>query len=213
MQILKPTLPFPTCSEASVGTYGRAIWIDYNQNGIFYDPGEQVASSTSYAPSPLVGTFVIPATALPGPTRMRILATWIPSNPSDACNNPGKGEYEDYTIVISPGCPPPNPITASAITYNSASIGWTAIPSASGYEYVVNTSLSAPTGADTATTAISVNVGSLNATTQYYVHVRTNCGSGSFSQWVVDSFTTALQPCDTPIALTVSNITIYKCGP
>lgn len=89
-----------TMTVAGANTYGRAIWIDYNQNGSF-GAGEQVVSSAAYVASPLTGSFTVSPTALTGNTRMRIVATFTPNNPSDPCVNAGTGEYEDYTINIS----------------------------------------------------------------------------------------------------------------
>ena len=82
-------------------TYGFAIWIDSNQDGIF-QPTEQVLITSAYASSPKTGTVTIPNTALLGTTRMRILAAYIPNNPSDPCNNSNQGEYQDYAITITP---------------------------------------------------------------------------------------------------------------
>jgi len=60
-----------------------------------------VASSSSYESSPLTGSFTIPSGTSIGTKRMRILASWTPSNPSNPCTNSGSGEYEDYKLVVS----------------------------------------------------------------------------------------------------------------
>ncbi|OQC46738.1 MAG: hypothetical protein BWX59_00134 [Bacteroidetes bacterium ADurb.Bin028] len=86
-----------TCSS---GTYGRAIWVDWNENGTF-EASEQMVSSSSYESSPLTGSFTIPSGTSIGTKRMRILASWTPSNPSNPCTNSGSGEYEDYKLVVS----------------------------------------------------------------------------------------------------------------
>lgn len=91
-------------SVAGGSNYGRAIWIDLNNNGVF-EPSEQLASSTSYLNSPLTGSFTIPLGTAPGSKRMRVVATFSPNNPSNPCNNSGTGEYEDYSITISPQPP------------------------------------------------------------------------------------------------------------
>jgi hypothetical protein len=50
------------------------IWVDWNQDGDFLDPGEDVRNPTVSTPSggSVTGTFTIPLTATPGTTRMRV---------------------------------------------------------------------------------------------------------------------------------------------
>jgi gliding motility-associated-like protein len=145
-----------TCSS---GTYGRAIWVDWNENGTF-EASEQMVSSSSYESSPLTGSFTIPAGTSSGTKRMRILASWTPSNPSDPCNNSGSGEYEDYKIIVSGGGPTPThcvPTTSGGSTYyitnftttgGTTNINNSSGSSASGYQDFYNTvSMSANTGA------------------------------------------------------------------
>lgn len=85
---------------AGGSTYGQAIWIDFDENGIFA-ASEQVVSSSAYASSPLTGSFVIPSGTSAGTKRMRIVATFTPNNPSNPCTNSGSGEYEDYKVILT----------------------------------------------------------------------------------------------------------------
>ncbi|HNJ58929.1 MAG TPA: GEVED domain-containing protein, partial [Chitinophagaceae bacterium] len=100
-----------TINVAGGSTYGYAIWIDFNQDGTF-QATEQVLTTSSYASSPKTGTVTIPNTAVVGSTRVRVLATFSPSNPSDPCNNSGSGEYQDYAITIQQ----PVPVTYTMFT-------------------------------------------------------------------------------------------------
>jgi hypothetical protein len=84
---------------AGGSTYGRAIWVDLDEDGVF-QATEQLVSSSAYASSPLTGSFTIPVSASNGNKRMRIVATFTPNNPSNACSNSGSGEFEDYTLMI-----------------------------------------------------------------------------------------------------------------
>ncbi|MGJ8661007.1 MAG: GEVED domain-containing protein, partial [Bacteroidota bacterium] len=67
--------------SVEIGTCGgnysnmTKVWIDYNQNGVFTDPGEEVYVSSTYTSGPHfeTGTIVIPTTALTGNTRMRVI--------------------------------------------------------------------------------------------------------------------------------------------
>lgn len=83
---------------AGGGSYGRAIWVDWNNNGEF-EASEKIVSSTSVAASPLTGSIKIPAGTSLGPKRMRILATPA-SNPNSPCGNNDIGEYEDYKFIV-----------------------------------------------------------------------------------------------------------------
>ncbi len=90
-------------SSAYSGIVG--VWIDYNQNGLFTDPGENVFMS-AYTLFAVAGTAVsatggitIPGTAMSGTTRMRVMQTES-STPPGPCTNPTWGEVEDYNIMI-----------------------------------------------------------------------------------------------------------------
>jgi hypothetical protein len=60
------------------------------------------------------------------------------------------------------------------------------------FEYVVNTSAVAP-GSGAASTGNSVNESGLTASTAYFAHVRSVCGS-NFSSWTTTSFSTLANP-------------------
>ncbi|MBI5914692.1 MAG: T9SS type A sorting domain-containing protein [Bacteroidetes bacterium] len=81
------------------------VWIDYNHNGTFEEPGELAYSATQPAPPngtnefTVNGTINIPATALTGPTRMRV--TMKRDADPTPCETIPNGEVEDYTVNIS----------------------------------------------------------------------------------------------------------------
>jgi len=123
-------------------SYGRAVWIDLNENG-FFEPSERVANSTSYAYSPLTGSFTIPMGTTPGTKRLRVLAALSNSNPNNACAESGSGEYEDYNFVVVPlpmctGIPDPGATYASntsICTGNTVKLGVENNPMVSGLSY------------------------------------------------------------------------------
>jgi len=96
---------------AGGSNYGFAIWVDFNQDGTFQS-SEQVLTTSAYEYPPKTGKFKIPNTAVVGSTRMRVLAAYTPSNPSDPCTNSGSGEYQDYAITIQQ----PVPVTYTSFT-------------------------------------------------------------------------------------------------
>ncbi len=93
------------------------VWIDYNRNGIFEEPGEIAYSGILTAP-PLgapggikTGTIIVPATADEGTTRMRVaLKRGAFATP---CETIPFGEVEDYTINLVNGGPVTCSITAT----------------------------------------------------------------------------------------------------
>ena len=79
------------------------VWIDFNQNGDFTDPGEMVVSTTNTTANPAVGNITIPLTATLGPTRMRVRMYWQPADANPGpCGNTAYGQVEDYTVNIQP---------------------------------------------------------------------------------------------------------------
>ncbi|RYD57348.1 MAG: T9SS type A sorting domain-containing protein [Sphingobacteriales bacterium] len=169
------------------------IWIDLNQNGSFADAGENLRTSTSkMTSSPGTGTFTIPLTGMAGNTRMRVQADYSTANPGP-CGG-GWGETEDYNVtLISPcaGLPGANPITVNPIFARSANATWTAVTGSAGYEYIVKTNATTPTGAGTPVTANSANLVNLNPATQYWLFVRNKCNATDASMWSVKSFMTS----------------------
>ncbi len=86
-------------------TFGTKVWVDWNQNGSFADPGEEVYVSSTYVAS-ASGTFTVPTTAMSGNTRMRIGINYDNgTGPINACENINGGEYEDYTFYVIPNVP------------------------------------------------------------------------------------------------------------
>jgi hypothetical protein len=79
------------------------VWIDFNQNGNFTDPGERVVATTNTAANPAIASITIPVTTSIGPTRMRVRMYWQPSDPDPGpCGNTVYGQVEDYTVNIQP---------------------------------------------------------------------------------------------------------------
>jgi hypothetical protein len=71
------------------------VWIDYNQDGDFYDLDELVAYGSGL--STVSGLITVPPLILSGETRMRIIMT--PGGyPSDPCGDYLLGETEDYCL-------------------------------------------------------------------------------------------------------------------
>ena len=133
------------------GNHGFAIWVDFNDDGDFFDTGEEVYNSVASI-DPANASFIIPAAAPLGNHRMRILADRNSSSPYSPCAYSGTGETEDYTLtVIAP--PPcteptnqPTNLVFSNVDQNSLDGSFTAATSSpDSYLVVYSTSNTPPT--------------------------------------------------------------------
>lgn len=110
--------------SGSSWSQGFGVWIDYNQNFSFADPGEFVFVSTASSTAVQTGTITIPVSALAGATRMRVLCRFatIPLSTDFCASNMSFGECEDYTINILPTAPCVAPPVAGTTVANPATI-------------------------------------------------------------------------------------------
>ncbi|RMZ60119.1 T9SS C-terminal target domain-containing protein [Chryseobacterium nematophagum] len=77
-----------------------AVYIDYNKDGDFTDSGELAWTKAASTTSPVTGSITIPATALSGATRMRVIMKYS-TLPTSPCGTFTYGQVEDYTINIA----------------------------------------------------------------------------------------------------------------
>jgi hypothetical protein len=126
---------------------------------------------------------------------------------NESTGGPWYVSFDDFELKLSPSCPTPN-TSVSGITHNAANISWSAVPSAAlGYEYVLNTVATSPTGSGTAINGITYAASALTPLTTYYFHIRSVCATGTYSSWSTVTFTTLAIPpvndnCDTATVLT-----------
>jgi hypothetical protein len=96
-----------TVSFFSEGTWTEYVsaWFDWNQNGDF-EPSERYDLGSGIDAT-LTLSITIPASALNGPTRMRVNEDFG-GYADDACNTVGSawGETEDYTVIVTGGSNP-----------------------------------------------------------------------------------------------------------
>lgn len=116
-----------------------------------------------------------------------------------------------FTTSAAP-CNPPSPLTPTSITYNSATINWSAPTGSTANNYTIEYRIQgSPTWTNTLTTPSSAtvyNITGLAASTTYQYHIRTNCASSGVSAFnVVNTFTTLALPCIVPNSLFISNLT------
>jgi gliding motility-associated-like protein len=102
--------------------HGIKVFIDYNRNGSFADAGETVYASPSLIAPPHTetGSFTVPATALSGLTRLRVIVNeGTIATPESA---PTWGEVEEYAInLVTPNVGGGDPSTGCTV-YSSVNV-------------------------------------------------------------------------------------------
>jgi len=195
--------------------YSAAMWIDYNQNGVFDDgtfTPEEFTDITDDAPpgTASAATFVIPSTGsiVTGLTGMRIRMAFSFDAMSDdeACTNLFEGSTQDYVINIQPGVPctgTPAGGTAlagqpSACALSTFALSDTGFTNGLGMTYQW---CSRPTGSTGAYTAIS------GATNSYYAMT----GQTVATDYIFTVECTLTTTYDTSSVVSVAESPFYLC--
>ncbi|WP_294818885.1 GEVED domain-containing protein [uncultured Flavobacterium sp.] len=172
-------------SVSATSTLYLGVWVDWN-NDLIFSESEKMFESTASSNTP-AGSFTVPAGAAMGDHRMRVRGSYY-SYELEPCGNVTYGETEDYLlkVVPLPTCYAVGNMAVTTVAQGSANLTWSApatAPVPSGYEYAINTSATPPS-AGTTITGTSVNgYTGLVIDTQYYFHVRSNCGPDGYSDW------------------------------
>ncbi|MCQ2276677.1 MAG: fibronectin type III domain-containing protein [Bacteroidales bacterium] len=125
------------------------------------------------------------------------------------CDSTNFSAWSDAIQVSTiPSCLTPTNLVASDVTYNSVTLSWTEMGSATQWNVKYG-----PTGFDpeTAGTTVAATTSTytltgLDAETSYDVYVQADCGDGDVSDTIMASFTTETEPCWAPSDLAVSDI-------
>ncbi len=193
---------------------GYAVFIDYNQNGVFTDSGETVWTNAASTTTPVSGSITIPATATIGATRMRVSMKYngVPTS----CEAFSYGQVEDYTLNIQAAASDttaptaPTSLAASGTTQTTTNLSWTASTdnvAVTGYDVFKDGALLGST-----TTATTYAVTGLTASTAYAFTVKAKDAAGNVSSASNTANVTTLAPADTtaptaPTSLTASGTT------
>jgi len=105
------TVMFPNQSYSITVTNGPpnyagdqcAVWIDWNHNGSFTDPGEAIAMTGSPGNGPYNGSILVPGDAVITTTTMRVRIAYNAAPLS--CGSVTYGSTEDYSIVVQTAPP------------------------------------------------------------------------------------------------------------
>jgi hypothetical protein len=182
--------PF-SISLFTYGAYNIRIWVDWNNDLDFNDAGEEVYAGVSPATQTgtLTGTFAVPANATLGQHRLRIGGAPSYNAVPTPCSTVFTGAFEDYTVNVTlpPTCSTPTAPAGVATAANTANLTWLApvLGTPVGYEYAVITSQNPPASGTPVTTTFVNGYTGLQDNVYYYLYVRTNCGNGDYSEWIV----------------------------
>ncbi|MBS1585055.1 MAG: T9SS type A sorting domain-containing protein [Bacteroidetes bacterium] len=170
---------FNTCG----GYYTRtgAVYMDFNQNGLFTDPGENVWTVSS--PTGVTSTTItIPGNATPGITSMRVVYAEQATAPP--CGTYTWGETEDYIInVFAPPCTgvptttasgPSNVCPNTSFTLTGTAVTGTGVT----YQWKSASNILGPYNNIVGATSASYTVASGIAATTYYQLFTTCTASG-----------------------------------
>ncbi|MBS1584204.1 MAG: T9SS type A sorting domain-containing protein, partial [Bacteroidetes bacterium] len=128
------------------------------------------------------------------------------------CGTPNYSAWVTVSFTTIPQCADPTGLTASMITNTSALLSWDSLVGPS-YEYVVDQSAAAPVVPGTAQTNTRFTATALAPAVTYYLHVRTDCGGGNFSNWITMPFTTLGTPGNILIGWDVNGLNDYGPSP
>lgn len=198
-------------SGGGSGSHGAAIWIDYNQNGVF-DTDEKVtfigntiaANATVDFPA-----FTVPADVTPGIYRLRVQYRYlITGEDLDPCVASQFSETEDYAVDILPvpSCLIPTGVSLEEVAAYTAEFSWNSVDNAEGYNWFVFENDADPETATPvesgSTTDTSVIVSGLTPQTAYDFYVKSDCGvTDGESNWSAKVDFTTLEACPTPTGL------------
>ncbi len=184
---------------------GFAVWIDFNDNGIFEHPAERIGYTTASILGGGTEIFPvgIPCNSAEGVHRLRIRSKYAtPGINITPCDYQFAGETEDYLITLTApaGCTAPFGVMVSNVTYNSADISWTAGCFQTLWDvHVAPSGAGIPSGPPNYPNVNNpFSVSGLQPSTSYDVYVRAICDSpaATTSNWsALYSFQTTVGPC------------------
>ena len=189
------------------------VWIDFNQDNDFNDPGELVFSKQAGQIKSITGHIAIPAHAKLGKTRMRVNVSTEPGN--TPCSFVGDREVEDYSIEVKSAivCTPPKNIRLADNGYHWLHAVWDTIPGASSFNYRIKESGATnwqSYGRDTALTG--VRLPGLKPCGKYSLQVQAVCPAPpdtvTASDWS-ETLEVQLSGCDDPYCYSSGNTTLW----
>lgn len=183
LNCVPPVCGDPTGLSSSTITNTSAT-VSWNAvaNAISYAVDYRVSPSGNWIPATVTGTSAGLSGLTPGTTYdWRVIAT---------CSG-GSGNYVAAQFTTTAPCLAPTTLPTTVITSSSATVNWSAVSGAINYDvqYKTNASL-IWVDAAFATTATSVSLSGLTASTLYDWQVRSHCSDGSITGYSSGQFNT-----------------------
>ncbi|WP_158605886.1 GEVED domain-containing protein [Taibaiella sp. KBW10] len=127
--------PLSITHDGGVTIHFVAVYIDFNHNNSFGDPGERVLQQTinnNSVTNPSMANITIPATAATGITRMRVMVfeddeyTFVPGTNATPCTADAGGSFdwgetEDYNVNITGSSTGTSPVAAFTVNATTGS--------------------------------------------------------------------------------------------
>ncbi len=192
--------PSGLSSSSVTATTATVAWTAVS-GATSYDVDYKATSSSTWINAATATTSV--STGLTGLSANTSFDYRVRANCASGSSTYSTGQF----ITPSPGgCFAPNGLSSTSITSSGATVSWTAVSGASGYDvdYKANSS-STWINAVTATTSTSINLTGLSALTLYNWRVRTRCSDTS--TYSTSQFTTASAGCSSPLDTATNNTT------
>lgn len=198
----------PACGATSTITInGTSV-----NNSEFFDPGDDVNGPGFNRLNVSVtgpGSITVSKVVFVNPSEVKADIT-VPENVAGGAytltitNPDGQTSSTTFNLNCTSPCGDPVNQGASAITNTSATLSWSSVGGATGYDvdYKLSTS-STWTNAATGTPFSSVNISGLVAGSNYNWRVRAGCGEGIYGNYTASQFNTT-EPCNPPSGLTSS---------
>ena len=107
-----------TAQSGASWSQGFRLWIDYNADGDFADPGEDVWASATSSTAPHTGSVTVPANTTPGAKRMRLMCRFatVPTSTDYCATTLSFGEVEEYTLQVCLLCTAPRTEVIATVT-------------------------------------------------------------------------------------------------
>lgn len=166
-----------------------SIWIDID-NSFSFEASELILTDALVGTEPIISQAAIPSDWALGTYRMRVQSVWQNSSSIDPCAIAQSfGETEDYTvsIVSPPSCLPVSDLGASNVGSFELTVQWTENGTAPAWDIEIvptgETATGNPTLGYNNVNSTQITIDDLEASTDYQIYVRADCGMGDVSIW------------------------------
>ncbi|MCF6142284.1 GEVED domain-containing protein [Flavobacterium sp. K77] len=178
------------------------VYIDWDQNGVFGNNANEITdigtitNSTGVDAKILIGNVTVPATAVLGTTRMRVIKVFNFNTINPCFTGAFYGQAEDYNITVTAPCPIYSLTNVSAVS-TACTTNKTSLVTLNG------SAASLPIGSYTVTYSLSINSNAISYTAPMTV---TTAGTGQFTADL------GIMLANNATTITISNLASGSCS-